>query len=138
MDWGPNGMKELQHVDAMALLGRFGASVEREAEGATPFFRYLAPDGPHTVYFEDATGILKKVAALEALGYDQVVLWSLGREDPQLLAQLENHKGRPLPPARPGGTSQEFWLRPPPHAHPSENPFPQYVRGAIDSTLDLR
>ena len=136
MDWGPKGMKELQHVDVMALLERFGASVEREAEGATPFFRYVAPDGPHTVYFEDATGILKKVTALQALGYDQVVLWSLGREDPQLLAQLQKHK-ESVPSARPAG-SQGAWLRPPPHARPFENPFPRFVRGAIDSTLDLR
>lgn len=94
MDWGPKGVKELQHDDAMALLAQHGVDLEREPEGGTPFFRYLSSDGTHTVYFEDATGILKKVAALQALGYEQIVLWSLGREDPQLLPQLLAYRAR--------------------------------------------
>jgi spore germination protein YaaH len=46
------------------------------------------------VYFEDATGILRKVAAVQALGYEKVVLWSLGREDPRLLPQLLDYRAR--------------------------------------------
>jgi spore germination protein YaaH len=94
MDWGPAGVKELQHDDAVALLARHSAELEREPEGATPFFRYVGSDGPHTVYFEDATGILRKVAAVQALGYEKVVLWSLGREDPRLLPQLLDYRAR--------------------------------------------
>jgi spore germination protein YaaH len=94
MDWGPGGVRELQHDDAVALLARHGAELEREAEGATPFFRYVGSDGPHTVYFEDATGILRKIAAVQALGYEKVVLWSLGREDPRLLPQLLDYRAR--------------------------------------------
>jgi spore germination protein YaaH len=88
IDWGPAGAKDLQHADVQALLATNAATLQREPDGATPWFRYVGPDGPHTVYFEDAESILKKVAVLEQIGCPQVVLWSLGREDAQLLPQL--------------------------------------------------
>jgi spore germination protein YaaH len=93
MDWGGGGARELQHVDAVALLAADAGAVEREGEGATPYFRYSASDGPHTVFYEDAQSILRKISVLEELGYDRVVLWSLGREDPQLITQLLMRKG---------------------------------------------
>jgi spore germination protein YaaH len=87
MDWGPGGVKDVTHADATALAGSEGAGIQRDPEG-TPFFHYEAKDGGHTVYFEDATSILAKVGWLQGLGYDNVVLWSLGREDPALLPRL--------------------------------------------------
>ena len=88
MDWGPRGTKDISHADASALISAQGASLKREAEG-TPFFRYEGKDGAHTVYFEDAESVLLKVSWLEELGYNSVVFWSLGREDPELLSRVE-------------------------------------------------
>lgn len=93
MDWGPSGMKELQHAEVAGLLEMYGPALTREPEGGTPSFRYAGSDGPHTVYFEDASSVATKVAALEHLGFADVVLWSLGREDPELLPQLQARKG---------------------------------------------
>ena len=102
MDWGPDGGSDLQHADVAGLLEAYGATVEREAEGGTPFFRYVSGDGAHTVYYEDAESVLRKVAALRGLGFDRVVLWSLGREDPQLLPRLLARPG-PAPAGSPSG-----------------------------------
>jgi spore germination protein YaaH len=87
MDWGPSGAKDLSHADATALLSAQGASLQRDG-GGTPFFRYDGKDGPHTVYFEDAESIVTKVSWLEELGYERIVFWSLGREDPDILPRL--------------------------------------------------
>ncbi len=99
IDWGPAGARDLQHSDIMALLATHQSPVQREADGGAPYFRYAAADGPHTVYFEDAESILKKVSVLEELGCAQVVLWSLGREDPQLLPRLVMRKSPPSSPS---------------------------------------
>jgi spore germination protein YaaH len=99
MDWGPAGAKELQHVDAVALLAAHAATLEREADGQTPHFRYATPEGPHHVYFEDAQSVLGKIAVLEELGFRRVVLWSLGREDPELVPRLAARKA-PVPPSQ--------------------------------------
>jgi spore germination protein YaaH len=88
MDWGPAGLKELQHADLAGRLAARSGALERDPDGGSPFFRYEAPDGTHTVYYEDAASLLEKVAKLQELGYDSVVLWSLGHEDPQILPGL--------------------------------------------------
>lgn len=88
MDWGPKGVRDVLHGDALALARSHGARLLRHADGGSPYFTYTAADGPHTVYFEDAESILDKLGALERLGFERVVFWSLGREDPQILAQL--------------------------------------------------
>jgi len=93
MDWGPGGVKAVSHAEAAALAEAYEVAIQREPEGEAPFFRYVSSEGSHTVYFEDATSIVRKVAVLERLGYDRIVLWSLGREDPQLLSQLLSRKG---------------------------------------------
>lgn len=92
MDWGPEGFKELQHADLAVLLGARSGVLERDPDGGSAFFRYDAADGAHTVYYEDAASLLEKVAFLQELGYDRVVLWSLGREDPQILPGLRARK----------------------------------------------
>jgi spore germination protein YaaH len=112
MDWGPQEMKELQHADVAALLETYKPSLTREPEGGTPFFRYDGPDGAHTVYFEDASSIATKLAALERLGYADVVLWSLGREDPALIPDLQARKGQAnssssIPPSTAAGAADE-------------------------------
>ena len=112
MDWGPKGMKELQHSDVAALLETHKPALNREPEGGTPFFRYDGSDGAHTVYFEDASSIATKIAALERLGYADVVLWSLGREDPALIPDLQARKGpsnssSSIPPSTTAGVADE-------------------------------
>ena len=94
MEWGPDGHKELQYAD---LVERLAATrpeaLQRDPDGGASFFRYEAADGTHTVYFEDAASVLEKIAWIEQLGFEAVVLWSLGREDPQLLPGLLGRKG---------------------------------------------
>jgi spore germination protein YaaH len=111
MDWSPKGMKELQHSDVAELVETYKPTVSREPEGGTPFFRYEGKDGSHTVYFEDASSIATKVAALVRLGYADVVFWSLGREDPALIADLQARKGQSnsssLPPSTAAGVADE-------------------------------
>jgi spore germination protein YaaH len=93
MDWGPDGFKELQYADLAERLATTPAeSIERHPDGGSPHFRYEAPGGAHTVYYEDAASILEKVAFIQELGFDAVVLWSLGREDPQILPGLSARK----------------------------------------------
>ncbi len=92
MDWGPRGFKELQHADLPGLLAARKGDVARDPDGSSAFFHYDAPDGDHTVYYEDAASLLDKVAWLQELGYDSVVLWSLGREDPEILPGLRARK----------------------------------------------
>ncbi|HET7293277.1 MAG TPA: glycosyl hydrolase family 18 protein [Vicinamibacteria bacterium] len=151
MDWGPQGMKELQHAEVAALLEMYGPRLGREPEGATPYFRYDGRDGAHTVYFEDAQSILAKVAALERLGYDDVVLWSLGREDPALIPELQARKGPGISssstsPSTAAGVAdekalavlaeQEARFSPDAPSHP-ETPVPRTVPTLFASALAL-
>jgi spore germination protein YaaH len=88
LDWGPTGADGLQYENAMALAQQQGAAILRDGESNVPYFSYSSKGASHTVYFEDAASIMRKFDAVKARGYRGVVLWSLGREDPALLAQL--------------------------------------------------
>lgn len=84
MEWSGSGTRGIQWDECLELAGRAGVSVTRDEE-KIPHFTYKATDGPATVYFEDALSIEAKVEFIESLGFDRIVLWSLGREDPDIL-----------------------------------------------------
>jgi spore germination protein YaaH len=106
MDWGKDGVRDVGHADALALLSANKAALKRDAEG-TPFFSYEAKDGPHTVYFEDAQSLMAKVSWLQEMGHDRVVFWSLGREDADLLPGLLPSSSSPVSAAPPGGPKSQ-------------------------------
>jgi spore germination protein YaaH len=87
MDWGSGGAKGIQYDQSVALAARVHSPIARDPSGA-PYFYYDATDGRHTVFFEDADSIEDKLRTIERLGFDRVILWSVGREDPALLPRL--------------------------------------------------
>lgn len=87
MDWGPGGAKGIQYDRSVALASRLESPISRDASGA-PYFHYDGADGRHTVFFEDADSVEAKVQTIERLGFERVILWSVGREDPALLPRL--------------------------------------------------
>lgn len=89
MDWGGGGTRSAQYDEATLRARERGVAIERDGESGTPFFRFSAPEGDHTVYFEDADSIERKLEVIRRLGLTSVVLWRLGGEDPALLPRLE-------------------------------------------------
>lgn len=87
MDWGPARVQGIQYQQAMELARRQKVPISRDPNGC-PWFTYPGPDGRHTVFFEDAESIEGKLRTVDRLGFDRVILWSVGREDPALLPRL--------------------------------------------------
>jgi spore germination protein YaaH len=85
MEWTTSGTRTLQYDECIELARAANVSVAREGEDQIPHFDYFAAEGPATVYFEDASSIEVKLALVERLGFESVALWSLGREDPDIL-----------------------------------------------------
>ncbi|MBI3608981.1 MAG: hypothetical protein HY207_13555 [Nitrospirae bacterium] len=92
MDWGPGGAHGLQYDRAMALATQYQAAIRRDPDGDVPYFTYVAEGESHTVYFEDATSLSRKISALRSQGYTSILFWSLGREDPALLRSLGDER----------------------------------------------
>ena len=88
MDWGPAKADWRSFGEVAALREKVKPKVKRERASKAPWFSYSAPDGKHTVYFEDARSLEVKAKALRKLGLDEVVLWSLGSEDPETIPRL--------------------------------------------------
>jgi spore germination protein YaaH len=89
MDWGGGATRSAMYDEAVALVNEHSVTVERDGESGAPFFRYSAPDGDHTVYFEDAESIEGKLDVIRSLGLTAVVFWRLGGEDPALLRRFK-------------------------------------------------
>ena len=89
MDWGGGTTRSAHYDEATSRARERGITIERDGESGTPFFRFSAPEGDHTVYFEDADSIERKLDVIRHLGLTAVVLWRLGGEDPALLPRLE-------------------------------------------------
>jgi spore germination protein YaaH len=85
MEWSAEGTRTIQYDECIELARKANVSVAREGSDQIPHFNYFAPGGPARVYFEDASSIEVKLELVERLGFESVVLWSLGREDPEIL-----------------------------------------------------
>jgi spore germination protein len=87
MEWSSSGVRGVQYDESVELARRAGAIIARD-EDRVPHFRYSGVRGAATVYFEDARSIERKVEHIERLGLKSVILWSLGREDPEILPRI--------------------------------------------------
>jgi spore germination protein YaaH len=89
IDWSGDASRSALYAEATSRAREHGVTIERDGESDAPFFRYTAPDGDHTVYFEDAESIERKLDVIRSMGLTAVVFWRLGGEDPALLPRLE-------------------------------------------------
>ena len=88
MEWSKSGARGLQYDECIELARRAGATIVREEQDRVPYFTYLSSDGLATVYFEDSASIQAKRELIESMSFDSIVLWSLGREDPEILPRI--------------------------------------------------
>lgn len=93
MNWGGPDVEGIQFDRAVSLARANQAEILRDSNGNVPYFTYAEGESRHTVYFEDAASLMEKVAALNALGYREIVFWSLGRQDPEFLSRLAERNG---------------------------------------------
>jgi spore germination protein YaaH len=91
MEWTDSGTRSLQYDECIELARAAKVPVAREGEEQIPHFDYFGAEGPATVYFEDASSIQIKLELIERLGFESVVLWSLGREDPDILPRSNSN-----------------------------------------------
>ena len=90
MDWGPRAAVWVTFKEATARLGT--AHVKRDRRSKVSWFSYDGRDGRHIVYFEDAKSLGAKAETLSGHGTTDLVLWSLGAEDPGAIRQLPGQK----------------------------------------------
>lgn len=89
MDWGPDKITAIQYDQAVALKNRHDAKLKRGKTSRVPFFSYKKGDDTGVVFFEDAHSLKIKIDKIISLGFDKIVFWSLGRQDPRLTSELE-------------------------------------------------
>jgi spore germination protein len=58
------------------------AKVSWDASSASAWFRYTVAGTDHTVWFENAEAMLRKVRLASTAGIRGIVIWKLGDEDP--------------------------------------------------------
>lgn len=85
-------VRGIHYEEAVELLSLHGAELERHVEGSVPFFTYTRDRTEYTVYYEDAESLMEKLVVMEPLGFDRVVFWSLGRQDPELFERFRETK----------------------------------------------
>ena len=88
MEWSASGARGIQHDECLELARRTGVAVARDDRDRVPFFTYPTGKGSATVYFEDSSSIQTKRELIQSMGFDSIVLWSLGREDPEILPKM--------------------------------------------------
>lgn len=70
--------RSLTNVEAAALAGRVGVSIQFDQTAQSPFFRYYDGDGrQHEVWFEDARSLRAKYALVNEYGLAGVSFWNL-------------------------------------------------------------
>jgi len=88
MHWSPNKVTTVHYDQIVALKNTHQALLERETTSQVPFFSYKLNTGMGVVYFEDALSLKIKINHIFSMGFDKVVFWSLGRQDPHLASEL--------------------------------------------------
>lgn len=94
MEWSPSGTRDVPFAKARALARAQGATVSRDAGSEVPWFAH-GPGGERTVYYEDAQSLRAKLSAVRRHGAGEVMLWSLGHEDPALWSAVEAFTAAP-------------------------------------------
>ncbi len=88
MEWSKSGVRGVQYDECVDLARAARVPVARGDEDRVPYFSYSSTAGLTTVYFEDALSIEAKLRRILEMGFESVVLWSLGREDPEILPRI--------------------------------------------------
>lgn len=88
MEWSGSGARSIQYEECIALARAAGVTPARDETNRVPHFSYLSAGELATVYFEDSISIETKFELLEEMGFGNIVLWSLGREDPGILSRI--------------------------------------------------
>jgi spore germination protein YaaH len=92
MRWGPEKAEWLTFPAVTGLIDSLAPRLRRERGSRVPWFAYEDAAGRHVVYFEDARSLGAKADRLRARGLTQVVVWSLGAEDPDAIPRLGGQK----------------------------------------------
>lgn len=82
--WSADGNAALSWGQAEALAQQYGQSMAAESG----HFQYTAGGVTHTVYFENETTFLSKLAMAGGLELGGIALWRLGIEDPNIWSLL--------------------------------------------------
>jgi spore germination protein YaaH len=88
MDWGPSKAEWLSFDEVNSILTRTRPRRRREGDNRVPWFVYSDAGARHTVYYEDADSLTAKANRLRKRGLKNLVLWSLGSEDPDAIPSL--------------------------------------------------
>lgn len=78
-EWGQRP-REITLAEISRIAGTGPA--RRNPDGQTPSWLYMVGREPRVAFCEDTFSLEDKIRMLHGLGYPQVILWSLGAEDP--------------------------------------------------------
>lgn len=90
MHWKPNKVTAIHYGQVIALKNKHKSLLKRDKTSQVPFFSYKINGDSGVVYFEDATSLKIKIYQIHSLGFNKIVFWSLGRQDPQLASELKD------------------------------------------------
>ena len=89
-DWSYAGVPSVTSTQAIALAGKYKATIHWNAVASEPWFTYTDPYGyRHTVWFEDGASVAFKVALAQSTGIAGLAIWHLGGEDAAFWTDLK-------------------------------------------------
>jgi spore germination protein YaaH len=90
-DWDtthPGRATALRFSDIMTRLRSGAAAAHYDAVDASVSFAYSSGGDSHTIWFENATSLARKVEVGQLAGISAIALWRLGEEDPSFWSRL--------------------------------------------------
>lgn len=94
MDWGPSKAEWRSFGEVESILTRTRPRRRRDGDNRVPWFVYSDAGARHVVYYEDAGSLTAKADRLRERGLENLVLWSLGSEDPDAIPSLARAQKR--------------------------------------------
>jgi len=91
MNWKTNKVTAIHYDQAIALQNRHKTFFKREKTSEVPFFSYKTREDTGVVYYDDALSLNTKINQIVSMGFDKIVFWSLGRQDPALTEELKDY-----------------------------------------------
>ncbi|MEK6748566.1 MAG: glycosyl hydrolase family 18 protein [Pseudomonadota bacterium] len=89
--WEGEQTRGIQFDEVNILHNNTNAKSFRADVSNVPYIKYKENGKQFTAYYEDSISILTKIKTIHALGYTNIMFWSLGREDPQLPIELNRY-----------------------------------------------
>lgn len=83
-DWDEKAGGAIQYEDATGVLKKYGTKGIRDKESFALMGSYVEVGVKHTLWFEDAESLKKKIEIAQKYGVYQFSLWYLGGEDPEI------------------------------------------------------